>query len=308
MSHAMKHAPSSGAAVWTRGREGLAEPCPLEELACLAPGWKASLTRFAPWREEGDFTQSRHETGRMGPPIVICGACSSSLDVGWALAGEDALPEWGSVLAVSQRKGRGQLRRQWSSPPGNVYAAWAWPGATGLLDALAPLLAGLVVAEFLETRGVAAEIKWPNDILIAGRKAGGVLLEERGGRVLAGIGLNLASAPDAATLRTGAAAPAGILGEYGVTDDPLGLWSALVNFGQSCYRSCVSATFPGDVISRIERRLAWRGREVRVEEAGEAAYRARVLGLAEDGGLRLARPDKGLLSVTVLHSGSVSLP
>jgi len=304
----MLDAPLRGAVIWTAGREGLAGPCPLTELALSSSGWKASLDRFAPWEEQNGVAVSLDAGRRLSAPALVCGACASSLDVGWAFVREGLLPQWGAVLALTQTRGRGQLRRDWSSPAGNIYAAWAWPAAHGIFDALAPLLAGLVVAEFLASRGVSAEIKWPNDILVNGEKVGGILLEERGGRVLAGVGLNLASAPPPSNLREGAAVKAGSLGENGLAEDPLSLWSALVNFGQSCYTSCVSATFPGDVISRLERRLAWLGREVRVQESGEAAYRARVLGLAEDGGLRLARPDKGPLSETVLHSGSVFLP
>jgi len=297
--------PESGASVWTAGLSGLAAPLTLDVLASASPGWAESVERFAPWREKDEFALSESPEAPERP-VIVCGACASSLDVARTFVSEGRLPVWGSVLAVSQTSGRGQLRRHWFSPPGNVYAALAWPEAKGVFDLLAPLLAGLMVAEFLETMGVDAQVKWPNDILVDGRKAGGILLEERAGRVLAGIGLNLASSPPPETLRENHAVPATALAACGLAADPLGLWSALVKFGQSCYDSWASAAYPGAIISRIERRLAFLGREASVLEAGKEAYRARVLGLAEDGGIRLARQDKGRLSEMVLHSGTVS--
>jgi BirA family transcriptional regulator, biotin operon repressor / biotin---[acetyl-CoA-carboxylase] ligase len=297
--------PSRGAAVWTEGREGLAAPLSLETLAAASSGWAESIERFAPWREEDGFAISDNPQAPEYP-VLVCGACASSLDAARTFVDEGRLPVWGSVLAVSQTSGRGQLRRNWFSPPGNIYAALAWPEAHGAFDVLAPLLAGLMVAEFLETLGFEAQLKWPNDILVGGCKTGGILLEERKGRVLAGIGLNLASAPPPEFLRENRAVPATALAERGLAADPLGLWSALVKFGQSCYDSWASATYPGAVISRLERRLAFLGRDVWVRETETAAYRARILGLAGDGGLRLARQDNGYLSEMILHSGGVT--
>lgn len=305
MTKKLPFSPACGAAVWTEGREGLAAPLSLDALAAASPGWAESVGRFAPWREEGGFAVSE-SSAAPDWPVIVCGACASSLDVARTFVGQGRLPVWGSILAVSQTSGRGQLRRNWHSPPGNVYAALAWPGAKGFFDVLAPLLAGLMAVEFLETLDIDARLKWPNDILVDGRKTGGILLEERAGRVLAGIGLNLATAPPPELLRENHAVAATTLAQCGLAADPLGLWSALVKFGQSCYVSWASATYPGAILSRLEQRLAFLGREASIRETGKEAYRARILGLAEDGGLRLALQDKGRLSEMVLHSGGIS--
>ena len=130
------------------------------------------------------------------------------MDVARALAAHGQLPVWGSVLALSQRSGRGQLGRNWVSPEGNVYAALRLPQShpfTG--TAAAPAVGGLI-AEALTHMGFAVHMKWPNDLPRREEqeegpgwcKVGGILLEERPlprhgetpaeNLLVAGIGLN----------------------------------------------------------------------------------------------------------------------
>ena len=74
------------------------------------------------------------------------------------------------------------------SPPGNLYAALSWPADAGALGSAAPVVVGACLADALYARGFAARVKWPNDLLVDGAKVGGILLEERGGAVVAGVG------------------------------------------------------------------------------------------------------------------------
>jgi BirA family biotin operon repressor/biotin-[acetyl-CoA-carboxylase] ligase len=99
------------------------------------------------------------------------------------------------VVAEHQRAGRGRAGRQWSSPsgaglavsvllrPGVPTASWGW----------LPLLAGVAVAESAgRIAGVQAGLKWPNDLLIGGRKCAGILAEAATSEaVVLGIGLNV---------------------------------------------------------------------------------------------------------------------
>ena len=121
-----------------------------------------------------------------------------------ALAGEAKPGEVTVVWALEQSAGRGRFDRVWTSPPGNLYCSFlsVWDGAVA--DAAkSGFAAGLAVrdtvAEFAP-KDCEVTLKWPNDILINGAKAGGILLESRaqGGRVwlIVGIGLNLASHPE----------------------------------------------------------------------------------------------------------------
>lgn len=111
------------------------------------------------------------------------------------------LPDRSVVIADRQSAGRGRRGRSWSAPPGATLALsmlahvpegrrWA-PGVTlalGVAAALALRAAGL------STVG----LKWPNDLLVDGRKLGGILVESCAGRgIVAGIGINIALPDDA---------------------------------------------------------------------------------------------------------------
>ncbi|KAA5805177.1 biotin--[acetyl-CoA-carboxylase] ligase [Alkalicaulis satelles] len=118
-----------------------------------------------------------------------------------ALAGE-AGPLW--IRARVQSAGRGRRGRAWTSPEGNLYCTGlyrleAGPARAAQLSFAAALAVGDVAAGAVDASLV--RLKWPNDLLIAGRKAAGILLESgahpAGGLWLAvGIGINLAHHPD----------------------------------------------------------------------------------------------------------------
>ena len=103
------------------------------------------------------------------------------------------------VLAEQQLQGRGRRGRQWISPYGqNVYFSLAWriDGGARHLDGLS-LVVGLAVLLALQGMGLDdSGLKWPNDILVGGRKIGGILLELVGDpadvcHVVMGIGINV---------------------------------------------------------------------------------------------------------------------
>ncbi len=94
------------------------------------------------------------------------------------------------VTARSQTEGRGRQGRRWFSPPtGNIYMTLTLPAP----DPRLCLVAGAAVRETLAglLGGVEVRIKWPNDILILGRKVCGILCEARGGVAALGIGVNV---------------------------------------------------------------------------------------------------------------------
>ncbi|WP_075353312.1 biotin--[acetyl-CoA-carboxylase] ligase [Desulfovibrio sp. DV] len=311
--------PFAGGGIWLRtsGDEALAGQISPEILASCHPIWAADAARLAPWREvvlgpqygpaAGRWLEALGPGGAAADAVLLVGPCASSLDVAWELAAAGCLPPFASVVAVSQTRGRGQMRRDWVSPPGNLYAALAWPVASGNLAAMAPVVVGACLSDALYDRGFPTQVKWPNDLLVCDRKIGGILLEERGGRILAGIGINFASAPDAALLRRDHAAPAASLQVFGEVPGAVTLWSDLVKSGQTCYLQCVALSDSNALSRFVEQRLAWLGREVFVRESGTDGFRARIIGLAEDGGLRLRRIDSGPGQDLTLHSGSISL-
>ncbi len=100
------------------------------------------------------------------------------------------------VTTDLQTGGRGQFGKSWHSPPGNLYASFCFFVPIGFPDLphAAQLLA-LSAAKALETHALAPKLKRPNDILVEGKKIGGVLCEVHSQSdqmlVVDGIGLNI---------------------------------------------------------------------------------------------------------------------
>lgn len=98
------------------------------------------------------------------------------------------------ITADFQTAGRGRFKRAWVSPPKQnllaTYVLWL-----GQFDFNLPQVLALAVADFLKPRGFNVQLKWPNDLLINGKKFAGILsetIEEDNGRwLILGIGLNL---------------------------------------------------------------------------------------------------------------------
>ena len=135
-------------------------PFPPEQLAS-SPLWRAGA--MPAWEKRNFFLE--YHKPELRAPVYLAGTVTSCLDVAHNLAQQNLLPEWGSVLAEQQSAGRGQLRRTWESPPGNIYATLRLPLQPPFHSgAAAPALGGLT-AEALGNMGYRVQMKWPNDIL-----------------------------------------------------------------------------------------------------------------------------------------------
>ena len=101
------------------------------------------------------------------------------------------------VIANSQRAGRGRDGHVWESPPGGLYLSAVLRPPLPLADVPPMTLAiGIGVCDAVRATGAAAVLKWPNDVLVEGKKLAGVLVEaqSQGNRleaVIVGIGINL---------------------------------------------------------------------------------------------------------------------
>jgi len=115
---------------------------------------------------------------------------------------EDGLVIW----AGSQKSGRGRTGREWSSPPGNLYCSLLLrpncrADRAAELSFVTALSVWSSVASLLP-RMVSVQCKWPNDILVRGRKISGILLESGAvsgnnvGWLIIGVGINVASHPE----------------------------------------------------------------------------------------------------------------
>ena len=245
-------------------------------------------------------------------PTYLADQVTSTFALAWKLHADGLLPPWGAVLARRQTEGRGQMRRLWHSPPGNLYVTFRLPDDPNLLSGPASLLTGWLLTLAFMKLGISLLLKWPNDLVtLTHEKVGGILLEERGGVLLAGVGINLAHAPDAALLRRDAATPAGVLplvkkGEIeggSFRPAPFFLWRSLVSRVIVEYTSSVAGRSFSQVLAELSQSLAWRGERVAVTDTDGARCVGRYESLSPEGGI-LLRLENG--SLRELQSGSLS--
>jgi len=191
------------------------------------------------------------------------------------------------------------MRRMWHSPLGNLYGAVRLSQVSRPWAPLVPLLVAYGISQGLCTPGL--RIKWPNDLLWHGAKVGGILIEEQGDVLVAGIGLNVSWAPPAAALRTQAATPAGILP---ISPPIAPLWGQLVQALRLCYETLPTYLSPSDFCSHVEPWLAWLGEWVQVEDHRSSIYGI-FRGVAQDGALCLVSPSGEEIRVTAGQLRSV---
>jgi BirA family transcriptional regulator, biotin operon repressor / biotin---[acetyl-CoA-carboxylase] ligase len=205
------------------------------------------------------------------------------------------------ITAKRQRAGRGRQGRQWVSERGNLYASallvieHADPASLGSL----PLVAGLAVHEAASRAAPAIApqlaLKWPNDVLLGGRKLAGILLEGASlgaGRhaVVMGCGVNLAHAPD------GTPYGATTLAAHGADVSP----QAMLGHLASALASALALWNNGAGIAFITQR--WRmaaaglGGMIRVT-LPDRILEGRFADIDAQGYLLLDTPDRGLMRI-----------
>lgn len=137
-------------------------------------------------------------TRRLGQQPIYCFPVVESTNSEAKRLARQGAPEGTIVLAESQTKGRGRLKRLWVSPPGkglylSVILRPPIPPQWG--PRITPA-AGVALAEALQDRGLTPKLKWPNDVMLGRRKVGGVLTEASCTEnaisfVVVGVGINV---------------------------------------------------------------------------------------------------------------------
>jgi BirA family biotin operon repressor/biotin-[acetyl-CoA-carboxylase] ligase len=129
----------------------------------------------------------RHVKGRFGRPYTFVDECESTQLL------LDGKPEGAVVATDLQTVGRGRYGRAWEAPAGTALLCSIVLHPPPDRDAPELTLVGAIAAaEAVEgATGLAAQIKWPNDVMLNRRKVGGVLGELREGVVTLGIGINV---------------------------------------------------------------------------------------------------------------------
>lgn len=218
---------------------------------------------------------------KLHPLIHYYGEITSTLDRGKELAAEGKFDAWDSLVAVSQSAGRGQMRRAWHSPAGNLYAAIRLPLSPPFNSQAAAIAAGFLCASALIGQGYSVFLKWPNDLVMFNKgspvKVGGILLEEQKGALIAGIGINITAPPESGFMRESAAIAPGSLGR---APAPSSLWPLIVKGMLRAYKN--SAFFASEWRLLAESVLLWRNEEAEIADNGYVR-RGIFRGLAHDG-------------------------
>jgi len=135
------------------------------------------------------------ETRFVGQRVIYYRSLTSTMEVARREAQQGAA-EGTVILADEQTAGRGRLKRAWLSPRGNIaLSIILYPSLANLPSLI--MLASLAVVHSIEAAtGLRSQIKWPNDVLINGRKVCGILIESdvQGNTVkysIIGIGINV---------------------------------------------------------------------------------------------------------------------
>ncbi|MDY6827568.1 MAG: biotin--[acetyl-CoA-carboxylase] ligase [Bacillota bacterium] len=285
-------------------------------LAEKHPSWAEDVRRLGPWVKTVIPVKSGNDRGmtawRSGSvsanfASLVCGSCSSTMDALRYLVDVFGLSPWDGLLAVEQKEGRGRRNHSWISPPGNLYVSWPWPDPGKERETVSrwrmvtSLLAGELTAVALETFGVETAVKWPNDLLVNNRKVCGILVENRDGSTIVGLGLNLVYAPGRNKLEKSPAADAISLQDMGKSVSPLEFWFRFVETGRRRFEQIMASMSPEDFIMLLQRRLAWKGKAVLIKKNDDEAYLAEISGLSPDGGLLIIREGK----LETVYTGSI---
>lgn len=192
------------------------------------------------------------------------------------------------VVAETQTEGRGRGSNVWSSPPGSIAFTITAPGVAAARLGVLPLGVGACVAAALRSLGVEATVKWPNDVLIDGRKVCGILCESSLGsqtaRVFLGIGINVEASPDGLGPSGGATS----LAAQGLTVDRPALVADITGRVLGHLRAGTSPARTVEAWKAVA--VPWWGEEVSLIEAG-IEKTVRLLDVDREGRLLVGEPN-----------------
>jgi BirA family transcriptional regulator, biotin operon repressor / biotin---[acetyl-CoA-carboxylase] ligase len=247
----------------------------------------------------------------MGRPIRAYETIDSTNEAAalWARSG---VPQGALIVADHQTAGRGRHRRIWQADPGKNLLFSIILRPTLPLDRISvlPLLAGLAAAQAIDALAspVTVTLKWPNDLFIAGKKTGGILLEssQSGGStqppdfIVLGIGINVNQERFPADLVETATSLLLETGRFIARD---ALLAELLYAFEAMYEALGDDTASNRLLKAYETRMHQLGEHVEVRFPGGLSSRSGVLeGVSPLGELRL-RTSEG---EELFHAGDVS--
>jgi len=252
--------------------------------------------------------RARLTTRMIGCALTVVSEIGSTNEAAMA-AGHAGAPEGLCLLADRQTSGRGRLNRTWSSLPGlGVYTSILLrPAVPPDRAPILTLMAGCAVVEAIRTvAAVQPQLKWPNDVLLEGKKVAGILTEmatlgSRVSHVVVGIGINVNHRatdfpPEVRATATSLALAGGRPVDRG--EVILALYGALERW----YR-LHGSDGAAMILESARRAMATLGRDVVVQSPG-AAWQGKAVDLDQDGAL-LVRDATGTVQRVIADDVSI---
>lgn len=209
---------------------------------------------------------------------------------------EGGAPEGAVVVAKTQNAGRGRSGRRWDSPTGGLYISLVLRPSISAQPQLLSLVGAISVVLGIESAtGLRPTVRWPNDVLIGGKKVSGVLVEASySGKALSyvvlGIGLNCNSK---------APSPEGAQGTATSLLEELGRPVAVTDLRERIlgeFRPAYSRWLDGaDIVKEAESVVGTLGKRIRAKSKSGAELACTALGLESDGGLVVLNQGKRIV-------------
>jgi BirA family transcriptional regulator, biotin operon repressor / biotin---[acetyl-CoA-carboxylase] ligase len=211
------------------------------------------------------------------------------------------------VIAEQQKSGRGRQKRKWLSPKGGVWLSVVLrPAIPTAKITLLPFVAALAVCDAIKATGLDARLKWPNDVMVSGKKVAGILLDisaeaDEVNYAVIGIGINANVDSAAISARIDRPKITSISDELGRSVSRLDLTKSLLENLERYYLE-MEQHRAGTILQKWKKNSDMLGRKVAVMQNGKTVEGA-AADVNDDGSL-LLRTDHGDINVV---SGDVSV-
>lgn len=250
---------------------------------------------------------SRIHTKWMGKNLLYL-PVTDSTNIQAKKQGEEGAPHGTLVVADCQNAGKGRRGRSWSSPPGSsIYMSFLLrPQIPPQCASMITLIAGMASSQAVrQVTGLEAKIKWPNDLVLDGKKICGILTEmsaemEQIHYIVTGIGINVNQQDFPEEIRTKATS---LKMELGQDVSRSQLIASTMEWFERYFERFLETEDLSALKAEYEELLANMGREVLVLDS-KGEYKGICRGIQKDGELLVEREDG---SLSLVMSGEVSV-
>jgi BirA family biotin operon repressor/biotin-[acetyl-CoA-carboxylase] ligase len=288
---------------------------------------KAGISRSAVWkqiktlRRHGYSIESRHglgyrlagrtdlpvpwelarvlNTSFVGKQLVFRETADSTQNLAISLAGKPG-SHGAVVIAEQQKSGRGRQKRKWLSPKGGVWLSVVLkPAIPTARITLLPFVAALAACDAIKATGLDARLKWPNDVMISGKKVAGILLDisaeaDQVNYAVIGIGINANVDSAAVSARFDGIKVTSISDELGHSISRLDLTKSLLENLEQYYLE-MEQRGPDAIIQKWKKNSDMLGRKIAVTQ-NDMTIHGVAADVNGDGSL-LLRTDHGSVNV-----------